>query len=776
MWTAAAFGLLWIAADGPRVALLEGFESEADLGRWELTAATARLTTADVTEGRSAVEVLFQPIPEGQQGWPAIKWTSREGRPFGLTDWSAYSALVFDACCLDDAPFELRLRLDDAAGGRWTTGRELPPGEWFAYRVPITDFAALDRTQMRHIDIFLSSPRRPHRVRIDNLRLVAEPLALVEEVARDDPFGKGRARLRGRLSRAVPWRVRVLDGAGREVWSTAGVGAEIRADVTGRDTAGRPFPAGRYPVRLELTDPVEDGQVTTRTWLAMDVTAGGPPLLFWPAGSGEKIFLDDYPRRALAAPLRLDMVKNEVEAQQVVLQAGADLQQVHVAVENLRHEAGGPSPTVTVYQVGYVDCAPPPYPVRRNGWWPDPLLPVDTFDISDHEAQPVWLSWRSNADTAPGVHSAELVVSAEGVPPTRVPLEIIVHDLTLPVETHTRTAFSTYDHMIRQVHGELPRELMMKYWEFIADHRINPDNIYRSTPPDIEVLEHFHAQGRLNAFTILSVGGAPEPWSEQHKAELSAKLDPFIAALRERPELLRLGHFYGYDEAPESHWPALRANFGWLKERYPDIPIMTTAYDHSFGTRTGLNDVVDIWVPLTPRYDLALARQVRAAGKQVWWYTCIGPQHPYPNWFIEYEAIEARLIFWQLYQNEVEGHLYYTMSRWPLSKHPIDPRAGARTDWPPASYQTANGDGSLFCAGPDGPLTTIRFENVRDGLEDAELFRILDERRRGREDEAPAARDYVARLTPNLREYSRDSAALAAVRREAIEAAVRLGR
>ena len=43
----------------------------------------------------------------------------------------------------------------------------------------------------------------------------------------------------------------------------------------------------------------------------------------------------------------------------------------------------------------------------------------------------------------------------------------------------------------------------------------------------------------------------------------------------------------------------------------------------------------------------------------------------------------------------------------------------------------ANGDGSLICPGPDGPLSTIRLENIRDGLEDYEylyaLARIVDQ-------------------------------------------------
>ena len=43
-------------------------------------------------------------------------------------------------------------------------------------------------------------------------------------------------------------------------------------------------------------------------------------------------------------------------------------------------------------------------------------------------------------------------------------------------------------------------------------------------------------------------------------------------------------------------------------------------------------------------------------------------------------------------------------------------------DWNPRSTAKANGDGSFVVPGPDGPLATIRLVNIRDGVEDVELF------------------------------------------------------
>jgi len=69
---------------------------------------------------------------------------------------------------------------------------------------------------------------------------------------------------------------------------------------------------------------------------------------------------------------------------------------------------------------------------------------------------------------------------------------------------------------------------------------------------------------------------------------------------------------------------------------------------------------VDIWVPLTPSYDLPEAEALRREGKQMWWYICLVPVHPYANWFIEYPAIESRLLMGAMsHKYRVDGFLYY---------------------------------------------------------------------------------------------------------------------
>ena len=157
-------------------------------------------------------------------------------------------------------------------------------------------------------------------------------------------------------------------------------------------------------------------------------------------------------------------------------------------------------------------------------------------------------------------------------------------------------------------------------------------------------------------------------------------------------------------------------------------------------------------------------------------------QASYCNWLIEYPAIEARLLMGAMTAKyRPNGFLYYALTRWPVNKAPLT--QGPYTDWDPMSYRNNNGDGSLFCAGPDGLLATVRAENFRDGMEDHDYFVLLRQlidraaasprkswtlRRALRR--ATGAAEVPAAVVVSLQEFNRDPAALRAMRRQVAEA------
>ena len=100
--------------------------------------------------------------------------------------------------------------------------------------------------------------------------------------------------------------------------------------------------------------------------------------------------------------------------------------------------------------------------------------------------------------------------------------------------------------------------------------------------------------------------------------DLNPKWSSEIAELKARG-LFPYAYVYGFDEIKEEKFAEMREVFGEVHRRYPGLKTMTTAIDGSYGRKTGLREVVDIWVPLTDWYDLDEARAQSTASCAVNW-------------------------------------------------------------------------------------------------------------------------------------------------------------
>ena len=221
-----------------------------------------------------------------------------------------------------------------------------------------------------------------------------------------------------------------------------------------------------------------------------------------------------------------------------------------------------------------------------------------------------------------------------------------------------------------------------------------------------------------------------------------------------------------------------------MRDNFPGVPLMTTGYDRSYGVRkdSPVADLLDIWVPLTPRYaeDLERIREGREAGKKAWWYICVGPRGKDDlNWFLQYPAIRTRLLMGAAtWKYKPDGFLYYRVSGWIYQDRPIT--SGPITDWLPRYHPNLpDGDGQILCAGPEGPLSTIRLENIRDGMEDFEYWWVLSDlvgraRGRGETPEAAVLLDVPPELLTDLQHYTEDPAVLHDVRRRVARAIEKL--
>jgi hypothetical protein len=192
-------------------------------------------------------------------------------------------------------------------------------------------------------------------------------------------------------------------------------------------------------------------------------------------------------------------------------------------------------------------------------------------------------------------------------------------------------------------------------------------------------------------------------------------------------------------------------------EGAPDIPMMVA----SMGLHPFFVEECPIWTAHSRIFDTpnngALLQRI-ARGGEVWWYVNYDPPRPYANFFTDFAAVEHRALFWQAWALGIKGVYYWDVCAIPPGGNPYD---GTVVGSP------VNGNGLLIYPGLDGPVDSIRWETIRDGVEDYDYFALLLDRTRrlkdnGREDalvERAAAALNVREIVPDLTGFSRDTAA-----------------
>lgn len=533
------------------------------------------------------------------------------------------------------------------------------------------------------------------------------------------------------------------------------------------------------------------------------------PFLLGTATGMEKIRpLDgETPRPARTLDVRLARGERESVQLFVAPKTGA-LRNVRVSVSDFTDQAGGrfSASNVSIAVLGYVNVTNrPPYPTGRNvkkasapgyeriagrlstGWWPDPILDfmdkVETVDAG--VCQGFWLRVSCPRGQCPGTYAGTATVVADGGLAAALPFTVRVNAFDVPKASPLPLAITFGPGPTTQWEGAEGlalaaarrrdplspvnqwRKRRNEWCDFLSDYYLTYDSLY-SDAPDFEMLRRQRDNGTLGMFN-LGYWRVPEE-GEAGRAAWSRNT---LARLKKAYEtakgmgILDKAYVYGCDEATKDAFGRIQWAAAEIRRALPGVPISTTAYDSDYGVGTPLS-VIDWFTPQTPVYDVEKARKARAAGHQVWWYFACSQHAPCANSFIEAQGIEMRSVMGpQTVKFRPDGYLYYQISIW-NSIRPIE--FGPFTDWNPRSWTTYDGDGSWTCCGPGGaPLSTIRLENFRDGLEDFAYAQAL-ERRLADNPSAPwaaKARELLAvpdTLVQNVRNFSDDPFALYAWR------------
>ena len=171
---------------------------------------------------------------------------------------------------------------------------------------------------------------------------------------------------------------------------------------------------------------------------------------------------------------------------------------------------------------------------------------------------------------------------------------------------------------------------------------------------------------------------------------------------------------------------------------------------------------MDLWCPLSPGLPGGYEK-AKAGGKTIWWYVCCGPGRPFANFFTNQSVLENRMLFPQSWQFHSTGVLYWGLNYWiSWGEKPPDPKF-PEGQWKSSTTYDAQGligDGYSIYPGPtiDHPLSSIRLETMRDGIEDYEYLYRLAELNQGKR-HAKEVEDLLAvppAISRSLTEYTAD--------------------
>jgi len=503
----------------------------------------------------------------------------------------------------------------------------------------------------------------------------------------------------------------------------------------------------------------------------------------WVESALDKVFRNDVvePDGDRDAEARVRLARNEHESFQVVIRPprDTDLFNVFVQVGGLLHDETGATlaaSPVRLSNVGYHSVRVPSFFEGPTGEWPDALPPHEPFTAEGGGCTPVWVTVYAPADAAPGTYRGALVITAIGLTPVRVPIEVTVYDFALPVTPTLKTDFG--------------------FWPARAIELCRDKGC---TLSDQDVAERYLANALAHRVTLRGPGQFPAP-AAGYAAELSKfgpRLKDLVArgattfavppALKDHPEQLAQANAFVANnhlrkraycqiaaEPPPATWPGLVETMQAWKETAPDIPLMIS----TFGLQPFLAHGVDIWNVHTPILDTLnntpILERVGQGEKEVWWFVNNYPPRPYANFFIDFAAIEHRILFWQTWALGIHGVHYWSIN---YTRPGQDPYA-TQLDATPV-----NGDGFLVYPGPYGPVNSIRWETIRDGLEDHDYLALFMDRKRKLEargghgallERAAKASDLSA-LVPDLVSYTREPEVLLGKRDEIARLIVEIG-
>jgi len=457
---------------------------------------------------------------------------------------------------------------------------------------------------------------------------------------------------------------------------------------------------------------------------------GGPvDLKAWAFHSFDKTVVNVAPKGTLKTDYTVYLAKGETEGCQIAVYSSAEVKNVTLKKTSGDVENIEPS----VYAM---------YKTHKIGkkYYTDALIPYngEKLTLERRRSLPFMIEFKTNENTVAGEYKYTYEMQdKKGNSIASFDITVHVWDFALPADKTFATAAGLTNEGIF-FHGGLYEG----WYNVLLEHNICAYTL----PYDIldERANAYMSDPRVTSFMI----------NVTDSGMTDEKLLTIYEKLKTNSDWLEKAYFYPLDEPrTKQHLSQLRNWEKRLTALCPEIEIMAPYYTNiQLGEGRDQTDdmaeYTDLWCPKLCLWDDAKSygkflnykpeksfhermNDEISKGDRMWTYVCNDPDDPYAQLFIDTEGVVQRLMFWQIYQRDIEGFLYWSTNHYGRNGGiRINPWEDTNTRVENGDGQTIYGCGFLFYPGKyvgvPNCVPSIRAKIVRDGVDDIEMFYLAE--------------------------------------------------
>jgi hypothetical protein len=470
-----------------------------------------------------------------------------------------------------------------------------------------------------------------------------------------------------------------------------------------------------------------------------------------------------------------EVVRGENATLQFVVRSTDNISDLRVHVSTAINSESTLPPAKTGF-VGYVKVGRSIWDYSRDrivsysGYYPDPILEQESVDVVFGNTQPIWISIPVPQKAKQGLYKGKVTITGKkGKDAFSISKDYSVKVYLVTIEKMSLwvTNWFTLDvNRLKWMNDGVRFEPFSdKYWNCVnklarkmAEYR---QNVALISPLHLsefkfennnwiidfsnfdKMVELFIREGVIGKIEGEHIGARESHWTSQfvvfvpnEREDPQNKFDKLpISDPRAKKfytvffdELMNHLKEKGWDKIYIQHIAdePIEENVGtyteisrFVKQIAPGLSIIEACHSKN------LDNIIDIWVPQLDfmNRDYSFYDEQNKSGKEAWFYTCLAPKDEYANRFIELPLLKTRFIHWLNFKYNIPGYLHWGLNHWPEDGIPFDEQTSINHE---GGNILPGGDSWIIYPKDGRLLSSIRFDTMRDGIVDYELFKMLE--------------------------------------------------